>query len=103
MALAVIAALGLAFGSALGSGGHTGSEMARIAHAIDLQSAGTLIFGLVGGITLLFSITEQKVSPFVFAVGLAMCLLSGTLLVQGFQNLERLDTASQCGTYDRYC
>ena len=104
--LTVAAGVCAVFATALDSGGHTGSEMSLLAHSMTLRSA-LAIFLAIGGVAAVFFgliLNLKKWSMFVLvAGGLLLCTLAAYTLIGVYADFGALETASRCGTYDRYC
>lgn len=82
------------------SGGHTGSEMALLAHNMDMRSGGSLLLLGLGSVAIWRGLFNPARKPLYFAIGVVLGILAAVAVTSVFLDLTALETADRCGTYD---
>lgn len=82
------------------SGGHTGSEMALLAHSMDMRSAGSLLLLGVGGLAIWKGLLSPARKTLYFATGVVLGILAAAVITSVLLDLPALENADRCGTYD---
>ncbi|HWH16613.1 MAG TPA: hypothetical protein VNU25_03450 [Candidatus Paceibacterota bacterium] len=99
-ALLFVAILAAMLETLFASGGHAGSDMARLARSMDLRSGASLLLWCAGAAAFYGCVQRpHRVLAFALA-GLVLWIASAAIIAGVFLDLDALESASSCGISD---